>query len=449
MELLLLAVFLGIVLGLIAGMLPGVGATITMLAMLPIISQWPAEIIIIFYAVMIQCLNFTSSVSSLNLGVLGDITGEPALRERNCIVTNRLTDSALKYSALGSIVACCMALLLFSILLDWFYAMPIMLRSETKFLLLWTVLVATVWWPGNTKITNLILIVSGFFLSIIGHHELFWNVRDVHILTFGITEIYGGIPSLAVLTAFLAVPALLKLYRSLATTTSIGSLILTESVTQTYKFNWSSSFRGSIIGIVLGTIPMVGALICSNVAWAVEKMFSRKQNENQQSLNRLLAAESANNSAAITVLIPLLLLGLAIIPSEMILLSSLETLNWLPGKSDWTYLGMGFYHWLFASLMLACAASYLFCYSFVIPFSKFFYNHMTGLMWITIILIFSSVYYSGWLVDNKLFFVLCFSILSCIVLVLYKYVEFMPLVAGFLLGDLVLHSSRIVYNLYF
>lgn len=449
MEILFIAIFLGIVLGLMAGMLPAVGNTVTMIVMLPIISNWPAEIIIIFYAVLIQCSNFTSSVSSLNLGVLGDITGEPALRERSHIITNRLTDSALKYSAIGSIIACGMALLLFSVLLDWFYAMPIMLRSETKFLLLWTVLIATVWWQGNTKLANVTLIVVGFILSIIGHHEFFWNMNDVHILTLGITEIYGGIPSLAVLTAFLAVPALLKLYHSLSHMTSVSLLPTTKLKEQSYKFNWGSSLRGSIIGIVLGIIPMVGTMICSNVAWAVEKMFSRKRNENQQSLNRLLAAESANNSAAITVLIPLLLLGLAIIPSEMILLSSLETLNWLPGKSSWTYLGMGFYHWMFAGLILACAVSYLFCYSLVIPFSKFFFDHMTVLMWITILLIFSSIYYSGWLVDNRLFFMLCFCFLSCIVLLLYKNFEFMPLVAGFLLGDPLLEASRIVYNLYF
>jgi len=196
-------------------------------------------------------------------------------------------------------------------------------------------------------------------------------------------------------------------------------------------------------------IPMVGTMICSNVAWAIEKFMSKNKTENQQSLNRLLAAESANNSAAITVLIPLLLLGLAIIPSEMILLSALETLNWLPGKSSWTFLGFGFYHWLFVSLLSACAVSYAFCYTFVIPFSKFFYNHMKALMWLTILLILSSVYYTGWLVDNRIFFLLCFCFLSCIVLFLYRHVEFMPLVAGFLLGDSVIEASRIVYNLHF
>jgi putative tricarboxylic transport membrane protein len=449
MEILFIAIFLGMVLGLMAGMLPGVGNTITMLAMLPIVAHWPAEIIIIFYAVLIQCSNFTSSVSSLNLGVLGDITGEPALRERNHIVTNQLTDSALKYSAIGSIVACIVALTLFSVLLDWFYAMPLMLRSETKFLLLWTVLIATVWWPGNLKITNVVLITVGIILGMIGHHDFFWSIPDVHILTFGITEIYGGVPSLAVLSACLAVPALLKLYHSLAALNNNSVPVLKEHEDNTYKFSWGSSLRGSAIGIVLGIVPMVGTLICSNVAWAVEKIVSRNRSVNQQSLNRLLSAESANNSAAITVLIPLLLLGLAIIPSEMILLSSLETLNWLPGKSSWVYMGLGFYHWLFTALVLACIVSYVFCYIFVIPFSKFFHSHMTSLMWITILLILSSVYYTGWLVDNRLFFMLCFCVFSCIVLMLYKYVEFMPLVAGFLLGDPLLESSRIVYSLYF
>lgn len=449
MEILLIAVSLGIILGLLAGMLPGVGNTVTMLAMLPIVAHWPAEIIIIFYAVMIQCSNFTSSVSSLNLGVLGDITGEPALRERAYIVTHRLTDTALKYSAVGSIVACTIGLILFYVLIDWFYAIPFMLRSETKVFLLWTILSATLWWPSNSKITNGSLVFVGFVLSIIGHHEFFWNNPDVHILTFGITEIYGGIPSLAVLSAFLAIPALMKLYYSLKDLTLDKTLIQVKKEKSSYQFSWGSSLRGSIIGIFLGVIPMIGTMICSNIAWAVEKFMSKDKTENQQSLNRLLAAESANNSAALTVLVPLLLLGLAIIPSEMILLSALETLNWNPGVSTWTFLGFGFYQWLFAALMIGCAMSYSFCYTFVIPFSQFFYKHMQSLMWITVALIFSSLYYAGWLVDNRVFFLLCFCLLSFIVILLYKKIEFMPLVAGFLLGEPVLESSRIVYSLYF
>lgn len=449
METILVAISLGVIFGLLAGMLPGVGNTVTMLAMLPVVINWPAEVIIIFYATMIQCSNFTSSVSSLNLGVLGDITGEPALRERAHIVTHNLTDTALKYSAIGSIVACTVGIVLFYLLVDWFYAMPFMLRSETRFLLLWTILIAALWWPRNSRSVNGLLIVAGFIISIIGHHEFFWNATDIHILTFGITEFYAGIPSLAVLSAFLAIPALIKLHDSLADLNSSQPLNQITKAKSSYQFSWGSSLRGSIIGIFLGVIPMIGTMICSNIAWAVEKFMSKNKNENQQSLNRLLAAESANNSASLTVLIPLLLLGLAIIPSEMVLLSVLETLNWLPGKSNWAFLGFGFYHWLFASLIVACAVSYAFCYTFVIPFSKFFYKHMRSLMWITIALILASMYYAGWLVDNRVFFVLCFCLLSFIVVVLYKYIEFMPLVAGFLLGEPVLEASRIVYNLYF
>jgi putative tricarboxylic transport membrane protein len=444
MMLLITAIFLGIVLGLIVGMLPGVGNITTLLAMFPILLQWPPEVIIIFYAVLIQTSNFTSSVSALNFGLLGDITSEPALRERSYIVKNKLIDSALKFSAIGSTVAVTITLIIFSLLMEWISLSTIMLRSETKFLLIWIILIATIWWPKNNKSSNVLMVLLGTLLGSIGHHYIFLGSNDVHILTFGITEIYGGIPMVAVLTAFLAVPAVLTM-----STLSLDNLTVfnksdISSNSSRVKFNWSSTVRGSFLGAFLGMVPVVGTMICSNVAWTVENLFSKNRSEDQKSLNRLVSAESANNSAAVTVLIPLLLLGIAIIPSEMLLLSIVEILGWRPDNLTNT-----FYYILYAALILSCIVSYLFCYTFVIPFSKLFYKNFKLLMWMAITIMISSVYYVGSLSDNQIFFLFCFSIFSIIVLLIHKYFDFIPLVAAFLLADECLHVSQTIYNLYF
>lgn len=438
---LIISVFLGIMLGLLGGMLPGIGNTTTLLAMLPILLKWPPEIIIIFYVALIQTSNFTSSVSAINFGTLGDITSEPALRERSHIIKNKLIDSALKFSALGSVVAVTISLFLFSFLLEWSSISPFMLRSETKFFLIWMILIAIVWWPKNSKLKNILMLCLGTILGIIGHHYVFLGINDVHVLTFGITEFYSGIPMITIITSFLAVPAILTL--SKITMMDFVLPVSTEH-NNSVKFSWGSSIRGSIIGAFLGMFPIVGTMICSNVSWAVEKLFAKKSSENQKSLNRLLSAESANNSAAITVLIPLLLLGIAIIPSEMLLLSIVEIVGWKSGN-----MSAGFYYIFYATLIISCIVSYLFCYTCVVPFSKLFYTHFKWLIWITILIIIGSVYYSGSLSDNRIFFLLCLSVFSAIAVLVYKYIDFMPLVAAFLLADEALNVSQVIYNLYF
>ena len=62
-------------------------------------------------------------------------------------------------------------------------------------------------------------------------------------------------------------------------------------------------------------------MVSSNVCDRVEKYFRNNH------LSRLISAEAANNSAAITVLLPLLLFAVPIIPSEAIVLGLAESLG--------------------------------------------------------------------------------------------------------------------------
>jgi putative tricarboxylic transport membrane protein len=244
------------------------------------------------------------------------------------------------------------------------------------------------------------------------------------------------------LGAFLAVPSLINVSKSLSENKI--DLVTDKTQHEEVKFSWASSLRGTTLGIFLGMVPLIGTMISSNVAWAFEKLFSKKKNLNQQSLNRLLAAESSNNSAAVTVLIPLLILGLAIIPSEMLLLSIIESVGWHPKNVTGD-----FYIKLYSALIAACLISYLFCYTFVIPFTKLFYKNFKILLYITFVIIVGSVYYSGSMYSNQIFFILCLSVFSFVVLLTYKYFDFIPLVAGYLLSSEVLNTTQIIHNLYF
>jgi putative tricarboxylic transport membrane protein len=79
-----------------------------------------------------------------------------------------------------------------------------------------------------------------------------------------------------------------------------------------------SVLRGSILGGFIGILPGASYALSSSICDRIEKKF------NDSGLARLLAAESANNSAAITVLIPLLFLAIPIVYSESILLGIAE-----------------------------------------------------------------------------------------------------------------------------
>lgn len=446
MTLLFVALSLGIMLGLLSGMFPGIGNTVIILTLFPVLISWPPEIVLLFYIVLIQCNNFTGSVSAINLGLLGDITSEPALRERSYIIGNNLSLSALKYTAISSVVACMISGSILIFLFDLMSVSSFILRSEVRFVIVWIIALAILFWPNNRFLANLTLMLFGILLSLVGHYEFFMGQQDVHILTFGQTFLHGGIPTISVLTCFLAIPALVKLYSGLKSNLMDYNISSTNS--PVVKYNFNSGIRGTVIGSFFGVVPMIGAMISSNVAWTVEKLLQRSTNFSQNSINRLVSAEAANNSANVTVLLPLLLFGLAIIPSELILLSILETQVWDRSLESWTMIGLNFYHWMFISLAISCVVGYLVCYTVVNTVTKLVKQNIGWVSLLTVILIVASLAYSGWMTGNYTIFLLTTVIFSSIVLVCRR-VDYMPLVVGFLLGDQLLSVTDVVYNLYF
>jgi putative tricarboxylic transport membrane protein len=84
------------------------------------------------------------------------------------------------------------------------------------------------------------------------------------------------------------------------------------------KHKWAI-IRGTSIGLVCGLIPGVGTSISSNMSWNFEK--SLKSSASKQ----LAAAESANNSAMISCLIPLILFGIPILASENFIIQIMES----------------------------------------------------------------------------------------------------------------------------
>jgi hypothetical protein len=59
-----------------------------------------------------------------------------------------------------------------------------------------------------------------------------------------------------------------------------------------------------------------------------------------------------------------------------------------------------------------------------------------------------AIFYAGSLVEARLFFIASFVILACIGLLFLK-VDFIPLIAGYFLGDVLIDSVVILRQLYF
>ena len=83
--------------------------------------------------------------------------------------------------------------------------------------------------------------------------------------------------------------------------------------------------------MVCGLVPAVSTVLATNVAHKIVRWYEKYPN-NIPSYRALISAESANNSAILVTLLPLIVLGIPITGSEALLVSILERnvidLNW-------------------------------------------------------------------------------------------------------------------------
>ena len=67
--------------GLIIGLMPALGATVAMLLLYPLLATMDVYAVIIFYAVIISCKEFSGSISAICFNLLGEITSAPVINK--------------------------------------------------------------------------------------------------------------------------------------------------------------------------------------------------------------------------------------------------------------------------------------------------------------------------------------------------------------------------------
>jgi putative tricarboxylic transport membrane protein len=173
---------------------------------------------------------------------------------------------------------------------------------------------------SGKKIAAVCFAIAGVVAGHVGYDQL----HNVRFLTFGIPELDGGLSLFPIFCGLIIIPTLWqqKSTDSALRNISIDSVNFLDRLRLLIDWtHWSSVIRGGVIGFAVGLIPGGSYLISSNIAGAVEG----KIVGSDQSIKQLIAAESANNSGSISVLIPLLLLAIPIVFSEAVILGIAES----------------------------------------------------------------------------------------------------------------------------
>lgn len=316
---------LGVFSGIIAGSIPGLGIIATVLSLTPILIDFTATQILIFYISLIIASQYFGSVVATYFGVPGEITSLPAVLAGHPFMRQNKANTAIAIAAIGSLLASIFAVIFLYANMQWIQK-QVWMYSSTIHLIFCAVVIFYLLFYQKKYFTNFILVILGLVLGGVGnfYHEPRYNFN------FGLDHLMQGVDkNMLILFAFVVPQIFLHTKNHNIKQSKIISFTLStmEALCLWLKLRWSW-VRGVLIGCVSGLMPAVGTSFSSNFAYALEKVYTKRKSK------QLMSAESANNSAMITSLIPLILFGLPIVTSEALVLALMHGkgepigLNW-------------------------------------------------------------------------------------------------------------------------
>ena len=198
--------------------------------------------------------------------------------------------------------------------------------------------------------------------------------------------------------------------------------------------NWGSVVRGTIIGYWSGLVPHLTVTLASNLSYTVEKKRQKKKEkyDTKGDYACLVSAETANNAAAFTCLLPLLLIGVPITTSEAILYQILTTNGMVLGLSQFVDTN------LIYIIGISLVVINVICVFIAWPCAKYIgYFNKIPLKWLNIFIFCLLVFLVGY-VGSQLaqtgYNLLVLAVLTPIGVLLRKY-DTLPLIFGFVLQN--------------
>lgn len=319
----LVSVLLGVACGTIAGVLPGVGITVSLVLMYPVIATFDVMQLILFYIALAATVQYTGTIPSVFFGVPGESNSLPASIEGPKFSRKNLAMLAIGGCQISSIIGATIgSILTLSLLYLLIPYLQYFFNGTFKLFLYLLVILFLLFIYNQGKIlVNLLLVIAGAILALPGESEVASGTR----FTFGFTDLDYGIPLLPVLIGFLVIPTIFKNHQSQKHAIPHTVNVPGVRVVKWVKKNITSVLRGSTLGYFCGFVPGMGTTLATNATYSLEKKLHPANSGKQ-----LLSAESANNSASLASWLPLLLLGIPITGSEVIVYGMLVDAGWDP-----------------------------------------------------------------------------------------------------------------------
>lgn len=331
----LVACFIGALIGTLVGVLPGLGPTATMVLMLPFtIPYGPTTGLIMMTGVWYGAM-YGGSTTSVLVNIPGEAASVVTCIDGYQMCRQGRGGAALALVAIGSFVAGTIGILGLQ-----FFA-PLLGNAALSFgppeflcfMILAFVLLSNL--SAEAPLKGALMIVLGLFLSAIGINPMDSYPR----FTFGFEQLMLGIDFLPIAVGLFGISEVLSIAVEKYVKPVVSRVRLRELYPNKDELRRSigPTLRGSILGFFVGLLPGPCTVISTFVAYSLERRISRTPERfGRGAVEGVVAPESANNSAVMGSMIPLLTLGIPFAAPSAIMLAGLRMHNVEPGPMLFT-----------------------------------------------------------------------------------------------------------------
>jgi putative tricarboxylic transport membrane protein len=294
---------IGTISGIAFGIVPGAGPFIATAVLYPWLADTNAINIMMYYVSVLIASNYTNSVTAILYGIPGDATAISTAKNGHKLFLKGFGNVAVTSNAISSTVGVVCAVTAFVVLLPNIMHVFKFYNSITQTIVISAAIVMITLLTKQNRLITVVLFLLGGILAKVGIDPITFD----SFLTFGNSYIALGVPFASVMIGMYIVPELLKIQKI---TVDAPKRISKYAVG---KETTLPTLLGSFVGFWCGLIPGVTNILGSYASANIVKRYFRKP-----VLKSIAAAEAANNSGALSSLLPLLILAIPITGSEVL-----------------------------------------------------------------------------------------------------------------------------------
>ncbi len=294
----------GTISGILFGIIPGAGPFVATALMYPLLANTDSVNIMMYYIAVLITANYTNSVTAIIYGIPGDATAISTARSGHRLFKRGFGSLAVSSNAVSSTVGVLVATGAFILLLPNIIHIFKFYNSVVQTVVIFLAVLMITLLTKQRTIATIMLFVLGGTLAKVGVDPITFD----QFLTFGNSYLSLGIPFASVMIGLYIVPELASMQiKNLTKPKKISKVVLgKETLTPT--------LLGSFIGFWCGLIPGITNILGSYASANIVHRYFRKP-----VLKSIAAAEAANNSGALSSLLPLLILAIPITGSEVLI----------------------------------------------------------------------------------------------------------------------------------